>query len=134
MLHEILTAAGVAAVLAAALALVNGRARWRAADFGEHLAVLFPATWAGGIWLQPFGPALGAIHPLPFVATGVVLALVLLVAGRPRPPRSRHETLDMLDRINLEKKAEMATGSVLRILFWTLLVLLAAAIVLRHLA
>jgi len=132
MFAEMFLSLAVAVLMTGVMALVTGRLR-NGRALSETLMVLFPATWAGGIWLQPFGPQVWGVPWLPFLLTGVILALILTIGARQSAPRSRRETIDMLDRIKLEKKAEEATYVTLRIVVWSLLVLLGMAIVFRYL-
>ncbi|MGD9300567.1 MAG: hypothetical protein PVI13_03255 [Desulfobacterales bacterium] len=71
--------------------------------------ILFLATWAGGVWITPFGPVWYGISWLPFLFVGLVIALLLTSTMRPdriRPqrrggvemrPRSDTETIAALD-------------------------------------
>lgn len=45
-------------------------------------------SWAGGIWLVPFGPLWHGSNWLPIVLMGILISL-LLVAASPRPSRKR---------------------------------------------
>lgn len=45
--------------------------------------ILFLASWAGGLWLQPFGPAVWGVAWLPFVLVGIFVALLLAAAASP---------------------------------------------------
>ena len=93
---------------------------------------IFLGTWAGGIWLKPFGPTLWGIHWLAFLLVGLFMVLLLIIALPRRGPRGRHETLDMLDRIEREKELEEVTYITLSIFFWILLAVLVIVIVLRY--
>ena len=100
------------------------------------LLLILLATWAGGIWLRPFGPVILGIHGLTFVIAGVIVVLLLFVSRGyrfRRGPRGRHETLDMLERMEEDKARKRATYLSLRVMFWFLLAVLAAAILLRYL-
>jgi hypothetical protein len=94
--------------------------------------LIFLATWAGGVWLQPFGPVLWGVHWLAFVLIGVIIALFLAVTGPGPGPRGRKETIEMLERIDKERKLERATYVALGLLFWILFGVLAAAIFVRY--
>ncbi len=94
--------------------------------------LIFLATWAGGIWLRPFGPMLWGIHWVSFLLVGLLVILFLVIFIPKRPPRGRHETLDMLDRIQDEKNMEELAFITLSIFFWILLFGLVIAIVLRY--
>ena len=65
--------------------------------------------------------------------TGLVSALFLAVSLPRMPPRGRHETLKMLERIKQEKKLEQITYSTLSLSFWILLAALIAVIIIRYL-
>jgi hypothetical protein len=94
--------------------------------------LIFLATWAGGIWLKPFGPTLWGVHWLAFVLIGTIVALIVAVTSPSRGPRGRQETIDMLERIEEEKKLEKVTYVVLGALFWVLFLVLVSAIVARY--
>lgn len=94
--------------------------------------IIFLATWAGGIWLKPFGPTLWGIHWLAFLLVGLVVVLFLVMVIPRKAPRGRHETLDMLERIEQEKELEEVAYITLSIFFWILLTVLVIAIILRY--
>jgi hypothetical protein len=94
--------------------------------------VIFLATWAGGIWLKPFGPTLWGTHWLAFLLVGLVVFLFLIIVIPRKAPRGRYETLDMLDRIEQEKELEEVAYITLSIFFWILLSVLVIAIILRY--
>ncbi len=94
------------------------------------------ATWAGGIWLQPFGPVVLGVHGLTFVIAGVIVVLLLSVSRgyrSRRGPQGRHETLDMLERMEEDKARKRAAYLSLGVIFWVLLAALASVILLRYL-
>jgi hypothetical protein len=90
------------------------------------------ATWAGGIWLRPFGPSWGNTRWLQFLASSLVVVLLFTLFASLKPPQGRHETLDQLQEITHQKKLEKTTYITLGILFWVVLVLLLAAIIIRY--
>ena len=51
--------------------------------------ILFLATWAGGMWITPFGPVWQGIVWLPFIFVGLLLALLLTSTIRPDRVRPR---------------------------------------------
>jgi hypothetical protein len=93
---------------------------------------LFLAIWAAGLWLKPFGPILWGIHWLTFLLVGLIIVLFFLIVIPKKPPRGRHETLDMLERIEQKEKMEEATYITLNIFFWILLALLVTVIIFRY--
>ena len=94
--------------------------------------IIFLCTWAGGVWLRPFGPMLWGIHWLVFLLVGVVILLLLIIAIPAKLPRGRLETLDMLERIEQEKELKEVAYITLSIFFWILLSVLVIAIILRY--
>jgi hypothetical protein len=94
--------------------------------------IIFLTTWAGGIWLKPFGPMLWGVHFLTFLLAGLIIVLFLIIAIPRKAPRGRRETLDMLERIEQEKALEKVTFLTLSLFFWILLALLVTAIILHQ--
>ena len=121
----------VAVILTGLYMLVTRGARRRTGLIWLFL-IIFLATWAGGIWLRPFGPTLWGIHWLVFLLVGLIIVLFLVILIPQKAPRGRQETLDMLDRIEEEKQLEKFTYITLSIFFWILLSLFAIAIILRY--
>lgn len=128
---DILAAFLVSLCLSLVFALFTPKDRKRTGIFWVFL-ILFLATWAGGIWIRPFGPTLWGLHWLTFLLVGVLIALFLALSAPRRAPRGRHETLDMLERLEKEEKFEEATYITLGIFFWVLLAFLLAAVVVRY--
>jgi hypothetical protein len=131
ILPEILAALAVALLLSVLFAAVTPRERKRTGQFWLFL-ILFMATWAGGIWIRPFGPTLWGIHWLSFLLVGVLVALFLSLSRPRRGPHGRHETIDMLERMEQEEELETVTYVALGTLFWILLAFLVAAVFVRY--
>ena len=94
--------------------------------------IMFLGTWAGGIWVQSSFAGLWDGQWLVFLAVGLVIALIFAALSHRRTPRSRDETLDILDRMETRKEAEVVTYITLSLFFWVLLVLLIVAIIFRY--
>ncbi|MGD2151155.1 MAG: hypothetical protein PVJ06_04455 [Desulfobacterales bacterium] len=94
--------------------------------------IIFLTTWAGGIWVRPFGPSFRGIYWLPFLWIGIITVLILVVFYPRRIPKSRWETLEMLQQIEKQKKLNQLTYITLTLLFWLLLLLLSLAIIVRY--
>jgi hypothetical protein len=94
--------------------------------------IIFLAIWAGGIWLRPFGPMVWGIHWIVFLSVGLIIVLFLFILIPRKAPRGRQETLDMLDRIEEEKKLEKVAYITLSVFFWVLLSVLVIAIILHY--
>lgn len=90
------------------------------------VVILFFVTWAGGIWLRPLGPVLWHVYWAPFVAVGVVAALLLVAATPQRRPRNRREALQARDE---ERVLVNAFG----LFFWVLVAVLVIAVAGRYL-
>jgi hypothetical protein len=131
LLLELLAALMVASVLSGLFVVANRKRSLRKGLFWLFL-VLFLATWAGGVWMKPFGPTLWGIHWLSFLFVGLVVALILAVAQARPNPHSRQETIEMLERIRQEREMEQVAWLTLTIFFWVLLFTLLIAIVVRY--
>ncbi|MBL7174896.1 MAG: hypothetical protein ISS66_03620 [Desulfobacteraceae bacterium] len=129
---ELLVAFIVALVLSGLFALTTRR-RDQRIGFPWFFLIVFLVTWAGGIGVKPFGPSLFGISWIPFVLVGFIFILILAASTPRRPPKSRHETLDMLERIDQKKKMDQFTYISLSALFGILLFILIVAIIIRYL-
>ncbi len=92
-------------------------------------AIIFLATWAGGVWLVPFGPIMWGVAWLPFVA--VALFVALLVAALV-PPRRRRATVT--EEQKMEKRAGDEAEAVLTGFFWVFVLALVAAVIIGYAA
>jgi hypothetical protein len=122
----------ILAVLLAGLYMLVTRGAGRRTGLIWLFLIILLATWAGGVWLKPFGPTLWGIHWLPFILVGLVVFLFLIIVLPRKAPRGRQETLDMLERIEQEKELEEVAYITLSIFFWILLSVLLIAIILRY--
>ena len=129
---ELLFASIVALILSPLLMLIWGREASRTGFFWIFLTI-FLGSWAGGVWVRPFGPPLWDIHWFPFLSSGLIVALIFAIFAPQRPPKSRKETVKMLERIRQEKELKKATYITLSSFFWVLLFILIAAIIIRYL-
>jgi Ca2+/Na+ antiporter len=128
---EFLISLVVALVLCVIFALVTRRKARRTGFVWFFLFVLM-ATWAGGVWLRPFGPAWGDVRWLQFLVIGLLVVLMFALFAPLRPPRGRHETLDQLDEIAQQKELAKVTYITLGIVFWVILIIFILAIISRY--
>jgi hypothetical protein len=94
--------------------------------------ILFLATWAGGMWIGPFGPSFRGIFWLPFVLVAVLVGLFLAAIAPRRPPSSRIETLEMLEEIEKQRRLEKLTYISFGVFFWVALFALITMIIVRY--
>jgi hypothetical protein len=124
---ELITAL-VMAVALAYLFAKNLRRRGRRSGFFWFFLLIFMATWAGGVWLMPFGPVVMGIHWLPFAVAGLIGAVAIsLLAGRRRPATS--------DRPGRDRGGQGAANPSylsLDAVFWMILLFLLATVILRY--
>lgn len=90
--------------------------------------VVLLATWAGGVWLTPVGPAVRGFYWMPFLMAGLIVSLLLAAATIPAKEASTVELVDEKAR----RRQRWAVGTALGIFFWVLMLLLAGAIFLRY--
>jgi hypothetical protein len=84
--------------------------------------VLFLATWAGGLWITPFGPTLFEVSWLPFLLVGLFFTLLLIVLVPPaRTPQTFEEA-------RVQASAETEAVIIIDIFFWVLMIGLLIAI------
>jgi len=76
ILAEFLLSAFVALMLSMVFFVGFARANWKA-GLAFYFLILFLATWAGGIWIVPVGPSFNGLFWMPFVAAGLLFALLL---------------------------------------------------------
>jgi hypothetical protein len=94
--------------------------------------LLFLATWAGGIWIGPFGPSFRGVHWLPFVLVAILAGFLLAAFAPRRAPKGRIETLEMLEEIEQERRLEKLTYISFGLFFWIVLFGLILVIILRY--
>jgi len=90
------------------------------------LLVLVLATWAGGLWITPFGPPLFGVSWLPMLFVGLIFALLLAAAVPAKPPETHAEAV-------AQARAEAATAAAFSWFFWVSLIGLAVAILVAYL-
>jgi hypothetical protein len=79
------------------------------------------ATWAGGVWVRPFGPALADIRWLQFLVVGLLAVLLVSLFVPLKPPQGRNETLDQLEEMAHQKQLEKMTYKTLWAVFLVVL-------------
>ena len=94
--------------------------------------ILLLATWAGGMWIGPFGPSFRGIFWLPFVLVAVVVGAFLAAVAPRRAPTGRIETLEMLEEIEQKRKLQKLTYISFGVFFWVALFALITAILVRY--
>jgi len=89
--------------------------------------IIFLASWAGGVWLHPFGVPLWGTYWLPFLVVGLIFSLLLgaLVSSSP----STVEVVEPQKEEARRRKAIIALG----VFFWILVGVLIAAIIVHYL-
>ncbi len=77
----------VVALLCTAIIAAGCRGHREAGLLFGFFILIFLITWAGGIWITPFGPLMWGVPWLSFLLIGILIA-VLLAALMP-PPREQ---------------------------------------------
>ncbi|MFO7965940.1 MAG: hypothetical protein R6U50_18580 [Desulfobacterales bacterium] len=123
-LAELFTAVVIAAVLTILIAVVFRGESWGLGMFLFFL-ILFLATWAGGLWITPFGPVMWGVPWLSFFFIGLLIALVFAVF---MPSRNRR-TPRTLTKAEREARFESDTVITIDIFLWILLAFLLIGII-----
>lgn len=97
-------------------------------SFWIFLLVVFLVTWAGGIWIGPFGPTILEVAWLPFLIVGIFIIVLLAATVPPSSARPRKGTIEEAKRTESAESA--LTG--LTLFFWIALILTLIAIVLAY--
>lgn len=122
---EALIAFVIALVVAALLISVAGyrwpvgTAAWPGAMF--VFLLLFLGVWAAGVWMDGVGPQLWGVFWVPFIATGVLLGLMILALAPEAEPPSTAAELPA-------GEPGTPTGKTVGLLFWIVLLLLASLV------
>lgn len=131
IVKELLTALLIAILMVALFLLLVRRSGTRYDKVWLFL-IVFGATWAGGVWIRPFGPPLAGVYWLTFVLAGIIaVGLIGLFIPR-RPPHGRQETLEKLEQVKQSKELQQVTTMTLGVLFWLVLSIFVLAIVFRY--
>ncbi len=126
--YHVLIAFVVAILFSAVFAAIvhfgrTHRGRLGAAGLFIFFCLVFLATWAGGLWMPPFGPPAWGVSWLNFLLVGLVMAAVIAAAAAPsdrRPSRAGAAALD---------DARSASPIGLSIFFWVAVVILLLVVI-----
>jgi hypothetical protein len=128
---EVIFAACISLLLSGLFVLVTRNRSGKTGSLRLFL-IIFLATWAGGIWLKPFGPSLWGIHWLGFLVAGLFVLIILVITTPNRAPKGRRETLDILEKVARNRELDQITYLTLGVFFWILLAFLIIAIISRY--
>ncbi len=122
---QFLTAFIIALIISLIFAIgFRGRNLWL--NFVFFFSIIFLITWAGGIWLTPFGPSIKGVYLFPFLVVAVLIALFLAAAvstQKPRPNKEQNQEREVM---------RLAPEAVFGAFFWALIILLFLAVVAKY--
>ena len=122
---QFLTAFFIALIISLIFAIgLRGKRLWL--NFLFFFSIFFLITWAGGIWLTPFGPSIKGFYLVPFLVVGVLIALFLAAAVTSYKPRSKKERSQQGEVMKLDPEAVFGS------FFWALIILLFLAVVSKY--
>lgn len=110
-----------AAVMLAGIFVIARRRKITQTDLFLIFIVIFLSSLAGGIRIKSNEPIVGEVNWVLFWWAGIIFVLFLAVYFHWKPPSSRHETLQMLERIKKEKIWGQFTYITLSLLFCALI-------------
>ena len=105
---EIIFALIIALVVSTIIGMALRREGPRTGFFLMFITI-FLITLAGGLWLTPAGPYTRGLYWLPFIVVGGLGSYILYLRAPRKPPHSRKETIETLDRIAESKQLEKLT-------------------------
>jgi hypothetical protein len=92
-------------------------------NFLPFFFVVFPASWAGGIWFSPLGPPIGDVYWLPYLIMGLIFALLLAAVTSPFPRDTIVQFVEAGEKTP-EKKKDLVLGIYFGIMIFALVVLI----------
>ncbi|MFO7866233.1 MAG: hypothetical protein R6V02_05400 [Candidatus Aminicenantes bacterium] len=117
------------AALAVSLIFAYGfRRRGLWPGFLLFFLIVFLFTWAGGVWVTPFGPEYAGVQWLPFLIVALIISF--LIAAAIPPAYTRPRTSESKD---LREARAQEVSRFLGIFFWILVVILLVAVIVRYL-
>ena len=128
---EIIFALIIALVVSTIIGMALRREGPRTGFFLMFITI-FLITLAGGLWLTPAGPYGRGLYWLPFIVVGGLGSYILYLRAPRKPPHSRKETIETLDRIAESKQLEKLTYMTFDLFFWILLLFLLAIILIYY--
>lgn len=123
---ELLFALLIAFVLALVVSLGFLGYAWGVGFFLFFL-ILFLVTWAGGIWITPFGPICWGVSWLPFLFVGILIALIMAALI----PDNRRRKI-MLEEAGPEARPTTETFIAVDVFFWVLIASLVAVLIIGY--
>ncbi|MFP4547842.1 MAG: hypothetical protein ACLFQM_06895 [Fidelibacterota bacterium] len=121
---ELLIAILVAILLTAIFSRFNRVGPW--SGFLWFFLIIFLFSWAGGVWVEPYGPAIRDVYWLPFLFFGLMLAFLLAAVTPPRKPRNVREAREELRE---QAAAEEAGVIALNVFFFIFIIGAIAALI-----
>jgi hypothetical protein len=116
--YEVVAAFAVAMIITLFFSLVlRSRGPWGAPWL--VFIIIFLATWAAHLWIQPAGPMVLGVSMLPIISVGLIFAFILAAVSMPRNVSSAGSA-------DIDANAPAATA--ISIFFWILVILLVVAI------
>jgi hypothetical protein len=139
VLPDIIFSLFIASCVSLVFAIILQR-RGRRKGFVWFFLTIFLSVIAVGTWTKPYGVPLSGSNWLPFLLAAIGMALLLSVlapklskVGR-QAQLDREETMEMLESIEREKEVEVVAYITFNLVFWALILLLFAAILVKYLA
>lgn len=82
---------------------------------------IFLASWAGYLWISPFGPMVMGVSVMPIFVVGLIFAFILAAVTVP--------TRKVVRNMEIREDVSSDTRAAISIFFWIVLILLVVAVI-----
>lgn len=115
-----LTAAVIMLLLFSRYRAQKIKSKEKPSGYGVIFLMLFLITWAGGLWIEPFGPSIIDVSLLPFLLSGFFVLLLLVVFRFPVERKLNSKRIENKNRV---------IENALRFFYWLLIIAITSSII-----
>ena len=127
LILEFFIALLIAFLLTIVFSRINRVGPW--SGFLWFFLIVLLTSWAGGVWVEPYGPAVRGVYWVPYLFFGVMLALLLAAVMPYEKPKSQDEARQELEE---NAAAQEVSYVALNIFFFIFMIGLILALVVHY--